>query len=236
MKFNKDWLFRVYREEATGDKGGGGGGGEDAPTAEQFAALQAENEGMKTEHAAMQTKMDELLGETKLAKTAKREADEAARLAKEDKARKDGDFEQLFNSSEEKNKTTQTELDTLRSGIATEKRNNSAMKLAGELAEGVNAELLSEFIAPRLKYTDEGVKILDSNGQLTVSTLDDLKAEFQGSSRFASLLKGNQAAGGGATGGSGSGATSKTLSRTEFEALSPMKKMEFAKSAGAVVD
>ena len=40
---------------------------------------------------------------------------------------------------------------------------------------------------------------------------------------------------GGALGGNGSGATSKTLSRSEFEALSPAKRMEFSKTAGSCV-
>jgi len=236
MLINKDWLFRVYLDEASddGDKGGGSGGEGDKGGDKTFS--QKDMDGLQSQIDAMKTKNDQLLGEVKTNKQQRREADDATRIAKEEKARKDGDFEQLFNSSEEKNKATQTELDSLRSGIATEKRNMSAIKMAGELAEGANAELLSEFIAPRLKYTDEGVKVLDSNGQLTVSTLEDLKTEFQGNSRYASLLKGNQAGGGGANGGKGSGATDKTLTRTEFDALNPSKKMEFAKSGGSVID
>lgn len=230
--------YFVLRAEA-GAEGGEGGGGDKAPefTAEQFQALQDENKSMKTQNESMQGKMDELLGETKRAKTAKRETEEAARLLASEKAKKDGDFEQLYNSSQEQSAAFKNELDGLRNSVASERQSGAAMKLATELADGVNAELLSTFIAPRLKYTDEGIKILDGNGQLTVSTIEDLKTDFQNNARFASLLKGNQSSGGGAAGGGkSSGAAAKTLTRAEFDGLAPMKKMEFVKGGGKTID
>jgi hypothetical protein len=227
--------YFVLREEA-GSEGGEGGGGAEF-TAEQFQALQAENESMKTQTQAMQGKMDELLGETKRAKAARREAEDAATQAANAKAKKDGDFEQLYNSSQEQSGAYKTELAELRNNIATERQGSAAMKLAAELAEGVNAELLSTFIAPRLKYTDEGIKILDSNGQLTVSTVEDLKADFQSNPRFLALLKGNQSSGGGASGGQkSSGAASKTITRSEFDALTPLKRMEFVKAGSKIIE
>ena len=194
-------------------------------TAEQYTALQAETESMKA-------KMEQLLGETKQAKArAKQEAEEKAQLANE-KARKDGDFEQLFKSSSEQAASYKEQLDTLSNTISNEKRNNEAMKIAAQLADGFNAELLGEKIAQRLKYTGDGVKVLDSNGQLTVSTVEDLKVEFQNNERFASLLKGNQSSGGGAAGGKSGGATGNVIQRADFDKLSPLKKMEFIKSGG----
>jgi hypothetical protein len=226
--------YFVLREELhqDGDKGGAS-----EFTAEQFQALQAENESMKAQTQSMQGKMDELLGETKKAKAARREADDLAAEASNAKAKKDGDFEQLYNSSLEQSSAYKTELASLRDGIASERQGSAAMKLAAELADGVNAELLSTFIAPRLKYTDEGIKILDNNGQLTVSTVEDLKADFQNNPRFLALLKGNQSSGGGASGGQkSSGATSKTITRSEFDALSPMKRMEFVKAGSKIIE
>ena len=231
--FNLSNYF-VLQEEA-GDEGAAGGGTEF--TSEQFQALQAENESMKTDNQSMRNKMDELLSETKQAKAAKRETDDQARAAAADLAKKNGNFEQLYNSSQEQAGAFKTELEQLRGNIAVEKSSNTAVRIAAELADGVNAELLSTFIAPRLKYTDEGIKVLDGNGQLTVSSIDDLKAEFLNNSRFSALLKGNQSTGGGATGGSkSSGAAAKTLTRTEFDAQTPMKKMEFIKSGGKTIN
>jgi len=198
-------------------------------TAEQFTALKAENESMKA-------KMNELLGETKQAKArAKQEAEERAALANE-KAKKDGDFEQLYKSSSEQALQYKEQLESLANSVSNEKRNAEAMKLAMQLADGYNAELLAEKIALRLKNTDEGIKVLDSNGQLTVSTVEDLKAEFSANERFASLLKGNQSSGGGAAGGKSGGAAGNVMQRAEFDKMVPFKKMEFMKAGGKISD
>ena len=204
---------------------------QEAPTytAEQFSSLQSENESMKA-------KMEQLLGETKQAKArARQEAEEKAQLAN-DKARKDGDFEQLFKSSSEQAAQYKEQLDTLSNTISNEKRNNEAMKIAAQLADGFNAELLGEKIAQRLKYTDDGVKVLDSNGQLTVSTVEDLKIEFSNNERFASLLKGNQSSGGGAPGGKSGSATGNVIQRADFAKMAPFKQMEFVKAGGKISD
>jgi hypothetical protein len=198
-------------------------------TAEQYNSLTAEN-------AKMKGHMETLLGETKTAKAlAKQQAEDATNLAN-DKAKRDGDFEQLYNSSTEQANGYKTELETLRGSISTSNTNREAMKIAVQLADGYNAELLSEKIALRLKHTDEGMKVLDVNGQLTVSTVEDLKNEFSNNERFASLLKGNQSSGGGASGGKNSGAAGKLLTRAEFDAMNPAKKMEFIKADGKLTN
>ena len=191
---------------------------------------------LMAENAAMKSKMDELLTEAKKAKTAKREIEEQSQVERERIAREKGDFEQLHKSSEERYQATVKELEAMRQNVANEKRNNAAMKVATELADGPNAELLSEFIARRLKYHDDGVKVTDSSGDLTVSTLDDLKAEFKNDARYSALLKGNQSSGGGAAGGSNSGGAAKVKSRAEFEALDPARRMEFVKSGCTLTD
>jgi len=193
-------------------------------------------EALMSENAAMKAKMDELLTEAKKAKSAKREIEEQSQIERERIAREKGDFEQLHRSSEERYQATVKELESMRASVANEKRNNAAMKVATELAEGANAELLSEFISRRLKYHDDGVKVTDSSGDLTVSTLDDLKAEFKNDARYSALLKGNQSSGGGASGGSNSGGAAKVKSRAEFEALDPASRMSFVKSGGKLTD
>jgi alanyl-tRNA synthetase len=193
-------------------------------------------EALMSENAAMKAKMDELLTEAKKAKSAKREIEEQSQVERERIAREKGDFEQLHRSSEERYQATVKELESMRANVANEKRNNAAMKVATELADGANAELLSEFISRRLKYHDDGVKVTDSSGDLTVSTLDDLKAEFKNDARYSSLLKGNQSSGGGASGGSNSGGAAKVKSRAEFEALDPAGRMSFVKSGGKLTD
>ncbi len=207
----------------------GAGGGEGSPTLEELTTQLADaNKSID----GLKSKNDELLGETKKAKNAKRDAEDLAKKEAEDAARANGDHEQLYKSSEEARLKLQTEHNDLMGSIANEKRDNAAMKLATELADGYNAEILSEAISKRLKWADGSIKVTDENGALTVSTLDELKTIFKNNERYASLLKGNQSSGGGASGGSNSGGAAKTMTRADFDALDPARQMEFMKSGG----
>ena len=192
--------FRQYREEATGDENTGGGA-----TVEQ---LQEQLADMTKQFAAVKGKSDELLTEAKQAKAAKREAEENAAKRTHEKALAAKDFEQLHKSSELEREKALTELTTLKSNIANEKTVNAAMKIAASISEGDNSELLTEFISKRLRYTDNELKVLNTAGELTVSTVDDLKKEFQADPKYSALLTGNKSTGGGASGNNSGGAAS----------------------------
>tara|TARA_R110001606_G_scaffold74779_2_gene173430 strand:- start:917 stop:1561 length:645 start_codon:yes stop_codon:yes gene_type:complete len=205
-------------------------------TENQEPKVSAEVEQLMADNAAMKAKMDELLTEAKKAKQAKREIESETQSERERIAKEKGDYEQLHKSSQERYESTVAELESLRGTIAQEKKGNVAMKLAAEIADGANAELLSEFIGRRLKFHDDGVKVTDNSGNLTVSSLSDLKTEFQNDARYSALLKGNQSSGGGASGGSNSSGATKVRNRAEFEALNPAKRMEFIKSGGTITN
>jgi len=186
-------------------------------TEEEILALQEENNGLKNSVAdltkssdSMRAKMDELLTETKIAKSAKKDLELLAEQERNNKAKDKGDFEGLFNTTNEKLSNTEKQLEALNIKIAGEKTKNAAMMLASTLADGSNVELLSDFISRRIKYVDDDVKVTSVNGELTVSSLEDLGKEFKNDARFASLLKGNQSSGGGAAGGSNSSGAAKT--------------------------
>ena len=206
------------------------------PNVNNDPVVSPEIEQLMAENASMKAKMDELLTEAKKAKAAKRDIEADAQAERERIAKEKGDYEQLHKSSEERYLATIAELNDLRGNIAKEKQNNTAMKIAAELAEGSNAELLAEFVGRRLKFHEDGVKVTDNSGNLTVSTFEDLKTEFKNDARYSALLKGNQSSGGGASGGSNSGGATKVRSRAEFEALNPAKRMDFVKSGGIITD
>ena len=226
MRF--DLLKPVYQEEAGGEGGGSGG-----PTIEE---LQTALAAAQNSVAALENKQVELLDEAKKAKAQRKAIEDAARVDAETKAKGEGNFEQLYKSSEAARLALQDEYSSLKGNVANEKRNGEAMKLAMSMADGANAELLSEQIAKRLKFTDEGLKVTDANGNLTVSSLKDLATEFQTNDRYASLLKGNQSSGGGASGGSNSGGAAKTKTRAEFNALDPVAQSKFMKGGGKLTD
>lgn len=233
MKFmNMRYLHNYMNEADAGDDAGKGGGGNEV-TLEQ---LQSSIADLTSQNESLVNKNNELLGEKKKETNKRREAESEAARKAEEKAKADGDHEQLYKSAMQKNEQLQTALDGVNSNIAKEKVSNKAMKLATELADGANAELLSTFISKRLKHTDEGLKVTDENGELTVSTMDDLKTIFKNDPRYAALLKGNQSSGGGASGGSNSGGAAKTKTRAEFEALDPTARMKFVRDGGQTID
>lgn len=191
---------------------------------------------LQTQHGKMQKKNEELLGETKAAKKARQDAEEAAVTKAAKAAQEAGDFKSLFDSATAKLAASDEKYAKLADTVANEKRTNAAMKMAVELAEGTNAELLAEFISRRLKYTDDGLKVVDGHGALTISSLDDLKKEFQGDAKYAALLKGNQASGGGANGGGKSGGgAAKEISKADFEKKSPQDRASYIKGGGKII-
>lgn len=191
---------------------------------------------IQSQFDAVKGKADQLLDETKKAKAKAREETEAHARVEKEKMQKNGDFEQLLQSSEKERQALSEQLNSFRDKIASEKRRSESLRIASELADGTNAELLSEFIGKRLKYTDDGLKVLDHNGELTVSSVDDLKHEFESSDKFKSLIRGNKSSGGGAV-GDGSGASGKTtIDRSAFEKMGPSQKMDFIKKGGTLRD
>lgn len=219
-----------------GEAGGAAEAVSNGADSEQGGSSESLIEALKRENEALKNKTSELLSETKKAKELRREAEESARREAEEKARKQGDWEQLHKSSEQERQKLQQSLEQLNNSIAQEKQRSTAMQIANELADGHNAEILSEFISRRLRFTEDGIKITDNSGQLTVSTLDQLKAEFQTSEKFASLVRGTKAQGGGAPGGAASGQVDKIMTRAQFDELNPFKKSEFIKKGGRTVD
>lgn len=211
-----------------------------APTIESLQAqLETSvkaNADLQTQFTAVKNKSDELLTETKAAKQKAREAADAREATKLEKARKDGDYEQLLSSSEAERKSLKGQLETLTNKVSSEKVNSVSLKIAGELADGSNAEIMSKFISERVKLVDGEIKVLDNSGNLTVSTIDDLKNEFISSDKFKSLLRGTKSNGGGASGSKSTTNGSKQISRAQFDNMNQQDRMKFSLDNGKVVD
>jgi hypothetical protein len=189
-----------------------------APSIEEYTALKAEYE-------RLQAKVAE---SNKHTKQAERQAAEEARK----KAEAEGNYQQLFQSSEAERKRLMSDLESMSNKIAQEKVDAEALRVASSLAEGANVELLSEFVKRRLRVTDGCVKVTDMNGNLTVSSLEDLKKEFASNARYAALIAGPKSSGGSATGGSNSGGAAKLMNFSEHQKLSPYEQMKFVLGGG----
>lgn len=187
------------------------------------------------EKAAVLAKNAELLSEKKKAQQKYDEAEAEKAKLKDEKLLKDGKYEELYKSAEEQKRIYKEKMEALDNERGRERVRTEALRLASQLADGVNAELLSEFIERRIKYSEDAFRVLDPHGGLTVSTLDDLKREFELSDRYKALLRGSKASGGNASGsGSGSSGNSsgQVVKRHVFETWTAAKKMKFMTDGG----
>ncbi len=174
----------------------------------------------------LKAKVDELLGEKKKVTQASKDLEEKNRIAEEQRAKEQNDYKSLFESSQTKAQEYESKYADLNKSILSEKTNNEAIKIAGELADGPNASLLSEFIKRRIGYIDGKIVVNDAVGNPTVSTVDDLKKEFVKSGMYDSLLRQSKATGGGASGGGGD----RVTTTGELSKMSRSEKLEYFKN------
>lgn len=166
-------------------------------------------------------KKDELYKETKKAKMAKEEAAIEAQRIVEEQAKKNGEFEKLWKVvSKEKDDLVQ-QLKYIKNSNRQEKLQVASMKIANELADGDNAELLSEFIKRNLE------NMADDDGSLNEDVMKAVVSDFKNNTKFKSLLRGSKASGGGAPGNMRGSQSKTTLTRAEFDKLNPQKRMDF---------
>lgn len=178
----------------------------------------------------LKTQMATLLSEAKEAKRLKKEAEDLAQAEREEAARKSGDVEGLERSWSEKYNKLQSELggqleqerNSLQGQIRDLTVGRTATDIASSLAIPGSAEALLPHIERRLSVEQRDGKpvvvVLDKEGKLSASTLEELKAEFANNSAFAPLIAGSKASGGGAGGaGNGGGAAKGNIGGTKTE-------------------
>jgi hypothetical protein len=184
-----------------GDDGAGGGAGDGG---EGGAALPADVQEKLKELEALKSHHEKLLGETKAAKAKQKEADELARAAAEEAARKSGDVSALDKSWQEK--YAKAEADYGAKLTAAEKQlqtvlvDNVAQKAAMDIAVDAEcAELLADKLRGSLGLAEVDGKmqtvVLDADGKRSALTVDELKKQLV--AKYPRLVKGNPAGGAG---------------------------------------
>lgn len=194
-------------------------------TPEEIQALQEENERLKTaaEQAndsvvRLEAKVNELLGETRSAKEAKRAAEAERQRIADEAARNTGDVQHLEASWQEKLSKREAELTGEITNLSSELDRmtvgREALRISTELDHNGSGRLLMPFIAPRLKRElrdgKHVVVVLDKDGKPSASSVEDLIKEFRANPEFAPFVKGSNANGGGASGGGGGAPAAKT--------------------------
>lgn len=176
---------------------------------------------------AVAAKKDELLKETKRAKA---EREETIQRAEQEKAIKDGEFEKLWKTAQQEKEELNKRLQSFAQENRQEKIKIAAIRLSTELADGDNAELLSDFVSRNLE------KLADETGHLGDDVINAVRNDFKANQKFKSLLRQSKATGGGAPGNTSSAqAKPSTLTRQEFNALDFKSRKEFLKN-GSLTD
>lgn len=167
---------------------------ENTITTEQFTALQAEIERLRKHN-------ETLLGEKK-AESEKRKAEQAEKDKQaEELARKKGDFETLEKQYQDKIANLEKQMSDMIAERNNDLIKSQSLKIASQLSTNAhNQEILQMLIEKCLTVDNGAVKVTDGNGNLTISTLDELVAEFKNGGKFDSLIDGTKASGTGATG------------------------------------
>lgn len=162
---------------------------------------------------------DKLYAETKQAKAEKEEAKRQAEEAAQQKAIKDGEYEKLWKAAQEEKKNLENELNNDRKTWRQDRIDATAMRVATDLADGDNAELLSDFVS---KHLD---KLADERGALSADVIAAVKKEFETNSKYKALLRMSKAAGGGAPGNS-----DKTPFQPDLSKMSPVDRINAARA------
>lgn len=236
MKFmNQAWFYgRQFRNEEGGGQKGASGGGEGSDNTDPAVLEQIQK---------LQDSIKKLEDNNKALLQEKADAKEAARKAADEAARKSGDVEALERSWQEKLNTAVTakdsELAGYRSMVESMTSGQAAYKMAAELAIPGSADVLLPHIQARLQTEIKDgkavVRVLDKDGKPSAMTIDELKKEIEDNKAFAPLIVGSKASGDGKPGSKGS-PQSKTVKRSEWDAMDSVSRMAFAKDGGKVID
>jgi hypothetical protein len=156
------------------------------------------------------------------------DAEDAAKQKKEankdDAARKAGDIETLEASWQAKFDKLQADSDlrlkNLQNAYTADVVDARAKTLASSVSEA--PDLLLPHIRSRFSVDFEGdapaVRILDGDGKISALTPEDLQKEVVNDKRYAAIITGSKASGGGAKGGEGGGAAK------EFAKMNPNER------------
>lgn len=147
----------------------------------------------KDQLKALKEQVDELQEQLDAAKAPKGRKDDAQAALEESWKKKLSD----------KEKELQATINQLTGYLERTHKDDVAMKLASELSD--TPHLLLPFIKERLKFelgsSGPETRVLDGEGNLSASTVEELAKEFKTNAQYAAIIRGSQATGGGATNG-----------------------------------
>jgi len=206
---------------------------------DDYVIVEGQSEYTPPDVVGLKAKRDELLGELKQKDIKSSEKDIAIKkLQSELNSGGTGDAIKLKDQLDDalkSNSDLQSTYDNLVKANTQNRINTEASRLASELATHPGrASTLAEKIAGRLSLEGDSFLVLDAKGNFTNNNVKQLQAQM--STELDWLCDGSQATGGGATGGSGGATDTKTMPRSDFDAMSIPEQGKFMSSGGRPVN
>ncbi len=172
-----------------------------------------------SEIEGLRANRDDLLAEKRAATEAKTLAESQAEEARITGLQNKKDFEALSLSYKEKLDAFELRDKESAAQLTAQAVSSVALEMAKAISDGDNADLLATFIEQRLRSDNGEIKVTDVNGGLTISTHEDLLAEFKTNQKFASLVTVTKAAGSSASSASKTSGSAKHLENPEASRL-----------------
>jgi len=189
-------------------------------------------EELQKETSGLKAKVDELLGESKSAKQKARELEEAQALAAEEQAKKQGEWQSLYEKEQKAKAELSEKYTQFQRQIQSKEIEGSAMSLANQLTRDTKrAELLKKEISQFTKYTESGV-VFEMGGV----QVDSAKILAHISENYPFLVDGTGSTGGGASGQNKGSGAAKTVNRQTFDGMNQSQRHDFIRSGGKVTD
>lgn len=188
---------------------------------------------VESETGGLKSKVQELLDESKAAKTKAKEAEEAKQAAADEAAAKSGDVEALTASWQKKWDAREVEWQAreaeLTGSLTQMTSGATATDIANRLAvDADHAENIADYLKARLRTEFEGgtprTVVLGQDGKPSALTVEELESEVAEMPRFSRLVAGTKAAGGGAAHANGGAAPKKFSDMTGSELVALRRK------------
>jgi hypothetical protein len=202
------------------------------PKAEgKVATLKASLDALDVKHKTTDAQLREILAKSEDDRT---KAEQAAfeRLKKEGKVDElIADYERRMGETK---KQYEDRIEKMTAAAKNDKRSAIVSELVSELATEKGKKAFARLVEGRIDYDPETGKTIFLNEDGSASSLDlaGFKAEIEKSDLFESLVKAQVNRGGDARGSNDRGGASKTMKRSDFEALNPVQRAKFMKEGG----
>lgn len=202
---------------------------------EDFKSFIPDDSGLKNKNKELHGKLNQAKSESRDKDSQIARLEEIARQfeAMQEETGDKTNFESRYKGLEKKLterdsaiQSLQNENNELKGRFAEKEVSLEANKVIAKLtSDPVKAALWESIVKNRLAYEEDGIKVKDSDGNISIDSVDDLIKELSSAEQYAPILDGGKGSGGGASGSQGNHVTNKDYSQmTDAEKVQALER------------